>query len=396
MYDPARDADTIADALIAYLDTGTAPGTITLENTFVAGEESCEGEGVVTQRRRRVSPRLRLLSPADGEAVDLATPALTRWLRRLDAPQAGAGPVDYMALERQGKERSLAKEIPLRWEGPPDIRYKVELVRDGAPWDCIRRIVTGTVCGVTNLRLGATYRWNVVAEDGTASDSFSFTTSDTPPRLITVGGISNVRDIGGWKVPGGRVRQGMVYRGGELERNMVLTDEGRRVMAEELGIRTDVDLRREVALESSPIGSARLVRIVINAYAELVNDFGPACRSFFDLLCDPSAYPVYVHCFGGADRTGSVVLVLNAALGVADSDLLLDYELTSLSIWGERSRSLDLFQDFLAALRPFGRPGDSLCLQCRGFLASLGFTDAHLARLRALLVEEDSHVDLRG
>ncbi len=36
--DPAHDADTIADALIAYLDTGAAPGTITLENTFVAGE----------------------------------------------------------------------------------------------------------------------------------------------------------------------------------------------------------------------------------------------------------------------------------------------------------------------------------------------------------------------
>ncbi len=40
LYDPARDADTIADALIAYLDSGTAPGTITLGNTFVAGESS--------------------------------------------------------------------------------------------------------------------------------------------------------------------------------------------------------------------------------------------------------------------------------------------------------------------------------------------------------------------
>ncbi len=130
--------------------------------------ESSENNGVVVGRRAGVPPRLRLLSPADGEAVDLATPALTRWLRRLDAPQSGAGPVDYLALERQGKERSLAKEISLRWEGPPDIRYTVELVRDGAPSDCIRRIVTGTVCGVTNLRLGATYRWHVVAEDGTA------------------------------------------------------------------------------------------------------------------------------------------------------------------------------------------------------------------------------------
>ena len=36
--DPAHDADAMADALLAYLDTGAAPGTITLESTFVAGE----------------------------------------------------------------------------------------------------------------------------------------------------------------------------------------------------------------------------------------------------------------------------------------------------------------------------------------------------------------------
>jgi DNA-binding LacI/PurR family transcriptional regulator len=40
LHDPARDADTIADALIAYLDSNVVPGTITLENTFVAGESS--------------------------------------------------------------------------------------------------------------------------------------------------------------------------------------------------------------------------------------------------------------------------------------------------------------------------------------------------------------------
>ena len=38
--DPAREADAIADAMGAYLDSGAAPGTITLENTFVAGESS--------------------------------------------------------------------------------------------------------------------------------------------------------------------------------------------------------------------------------------------------------------------------------------------------------------------------------------------------------------------
>ena len=39
LYNPVREADAIADALIAYLDTGAAPGTIALESTFVAGGE---------------------------------------------------------------------------------------------------------------------------------------------------------------------------------------------------------------------------------------------------------------------------------------------------------------------------------------------------------------------
>ena len=39
LYDPVREANTTADALSAYLDTGAAPGTITLESTFVAGGE---------------------------------------------------------------------------------------------------------------------------------------------------------------------------------------------------------------------------------------------------------------------------------------------------------------------------------------------------------------------
>ncbi len=36
--DTAHNADIMADALIAYLDSGTVPGTIALKNAFVAGE----------------------------------------------------------------------------------------------------------------------------------------------------------------------------------------------------------------------------------------------------------------------------------------------------------------------------------------------------------------------
>ncbi|MBQ8474896.1 MAG: tyrosine-protein phosphatase, partial [Clostridia bacterium] len=47
--------------------------------------------------------------------------------------------------------------------------------------------------------------------------SGEFKTSDTP-RLLSVSGISNVRDIGNWKTTDGRrIKQGLLYRGTELD-----------------------------------------------------------------------------------------------------------------------------------------------------------------------------------
>ena len=40
---------------------------------------------------------------------------------------------------------------------------------------------------------------------------------------------------------------------------------------------------------------------------------------------------VYYHCFGGADRTGTVGFLLNGLLGVSYTDLVIDFELTSYS-----------------------------------------------------------------
>ena len=39
--------------------------------------------------------------------------------------------------------------------------------------------------------------------------------------------------------------------------------------------------------------------------------------------------PVYFHCIGGADRTGTLAFLIEALVGVSESDLSKDYELTS-------------------------------------------------------------------
>jgi hypothetical protein len=49
-------------------------------------------------------------------------------------------------------------------------------------------------------------------------------------------------------------------------------------------------------------------------------------------------YPVYLHCWGGADRTGTVVFLLQGIAGVSLADLAVDYELTSFANFGTRSK----------------------------------------------------------
>ena len=92
------------------------------------------------------------------------------------------------------------------------------------------------------------YRVDLTFSDGNvASVGGNFRTADTP-RVLTVDGVYNLRDIGGWKtVSGTRVKQGLLYRGCELdgavEEKYTITPDGVHTMLSVLGIKTDMDLR---------------------------------------------------------------------------------------------------------------------------------------------------------
>ena len=49
---------------------------------------------------------------------------------------------------------------------------------------------------------------------------------------------------------------------------------------------------------------------------------------------------VYFHCAGGADRTGTLAFLIEALLGVSESDLSKDYELTSFDGSHDRYRNM--------------------------------------------------------
>lgn len=142
----------------------------------------------------------------------------------------------------------------------------------------------------------------------------------------------NVRDLGGWACDGGAVRYGLLFRGGKL----AVADRG--VLVGELGIQHDLDLRGregggsedEPEMTESPLGSdVWYTRTQQYAWYALtpVATWQVYLRCVIDAVTHRE--PVYFHCTAGADRTGTLACVLEGLLGMSQSDIDKDYELTT-------------------------------------------------------------------
>lgn len=142
----------------------------------------------------------------------------------------------------------------------------------------------------------------------------------------------NVRDLGGWPCDGGTVKYGLLIRGGKL------AAADRAVLVGELGIQHDLDLRGregggsddEPDMTGSPLGSdVWYTRTQQYAWYALtpVATWQAYLRCVIDAVTHRE--PVYFHCTAGADRTGTLACVLEGLLGMSQSDIDKDYELTT-------------------------------------------------------------------
>lgn len=142
----------------------------------------------------------------------------------------------------------------------------------------------------------------------------------------------NVRDLGGWPCDGGTVKYGLLIRGGKL------AAADRAVLVGDLGIQHDLDLRGregggsddEPDMTESPLGSdVWYTRTQQYAWYALtpVATWQTYLRCVIDAVTHRE--PVYFHCTAGADRTGTLACVLEGLLGMSQSDIDKDYELTT-------------------------------------------------------------------
>ncbi len=294
-------------------------------------------------------------------------------------------------------DRSRPVSINFCWEaGVTGVVYDLKLTRDDAPdRPLIKAFLLDARCSVTNLHAGARYSWQVTAREGDTinaqSPIWSFVTDPTPPRWIHVQGVTNVRDLGGWPLPhNARIRQGLVYRGAEMNDHHQISPEGRRVLEDELGVRTDIDLRGEDedARAVLDIEKVKWVNFAIYPYASLVRDeYTDMYRDIFRIFADPDAYPIFFHCWGGCDRGGTVAFLLSALLGSSMENLGTDYELSSLSIWDDYSRDFDRFQSLIEALKGYGKEGDDMMRRVECYLLDIGVTEEEIASIRSILIE---------
>ena len=244
-----------------------------------------------------------------------------------------------------------------------------------------------------HLYTNTEYYYRVIAytANGKIVKTGQFCTADTP-RILTIDGISNVRDIGNWKTDSGkRIKQGLLIRGTELdgavESVYCLSNEGLSDMLTIYGIKFDMDLRSkaETIFGKDALGANVEHKYYASPmYRGIFTIEGKATiRDIFKDLSNPNNYPMYMHCTYGADRTGTVCYLLEAVLGVSRGDCLKEYGLT------QGLMTMDNILSVEEGLKLYDESGTmTLKEQAEAYLISCGITMTEINAIRDIFLGE--------
>lgn len=264
-----------------------------------------------------------------------------------DAIRSKTGKTDGMTLDQMPEKiAALSSKVAVEWHQCPEAvrNYLANVVYDPADYTVsyINEYAPATAV-VSNYKPigetidGKTYYNNVPnvkSPFATENAAGTLKPLDALRWIRTQAGERawNVRDLGGWPCDGGTVKYGLLFRGGKL------AAADRAVLVGELGIYHDLDLRGregggsddEPDMTGSPLGSdVWYTRTQQYAWYALtpVATWQTYLRCVIDAVTHRE--PVYFHCTAGADRTGTLACVLEGLLGMSQSDIDKDYELTT-------------------------------------------------------------------
>lgn len=116
----------------------------------------------------------------------------------------------------------------------------------------------------------------------------------------------------------------------------------------------------------------------------------PTLSERIRLFCKRENYPVYMHCIGGADRTGSLAYVLLGVLGVDRHDLEVDWESTFYPKIPDSCNEPDYWcreSHFNDGFAKYGSEDDSWGRRIELYLMDCGVTEAEIAAFRTIMLE---------
>ena len=318
----------------------------------------------------------------------------------------------YQLTTTYRKDRPCPVSISWQRSGGTQRLY----VADNATFDGALEYPVGALADsyeIYNLIPGRQYWWKVVSTGGgVVSGEGTFLTTGRH-RFLKVDNICNVRDLGGIPVGGGskRIKYGLLFRSGEMNGyHLDYDDKYCRVNAagiaalKQLGIKADLDLRT----------ADEAVNITVSPLGEDVDyiRFENANTYYYDKFWETDEYvravqwtidelrqgkPVLFHCIYGADRTGTLGVILEALLGADENQLAIDYELTSFSYGlnspprrrGPKNElSVYRYRQMLEGLLSARFSGASLQEKIRGFLLSGGIPSEDLDWFVSYMLED--------
>ncbi len=318
--------------------------------------------------------------------------------------------INYAPADGVATDRYVPKAATISWENSREdaLYYTLKVGLEEDLSDANSYLVSETKADIDYLFTAKHYYYQVYAhydnDEVVKSQVFDFYTADTP-RTVYIEGVTNTRDIGGRYIMGGQyqIKQGMVYRGAEVNRELgAITEEGKRVMLYDLGIKTDLDIRGgdvQNATGTSPIDDElNYVHLEAPWYSHVFSaSYKEAFTTEIRTFANPDNYPIYLHCSVGRDRAGTLSALLSALIGVEEIDIYRDYEMSFLSRVGLKDAAQSegnhssLMNDFTTMFNRIKSDYPAATLMestAKWMKAYLGITQEEIDTIRNTLWEE--------